>query len=329
MGRGKTISAKTKAKIREKKRGGATIDEIMSEFGVSRRSVHRAIAEPMKKERKRGRPTRLSPHERKVFIAKARETPTKSAKKIANSAGVSISSFTAQRELKRNSFRYSKIHVIEFLKEEHCQKRIKFAENHVYWSQEKWNQVVFSDEKKWNLTGSDSYVSLWKENKKTYRIEAEKKLRRGIMVWGAISSTGTIVLVRISGKLNSSRYCEMLENGLLNQTEGILPQNFIFMQDNAPVHVSQQTKRMISEKKINVLDWPPCSPDLNPIENVWGIITKQIYKDQKSYKSEDELWEAVGDAWDNIPVDVFENLYNSMTKRMIEILKNGGKRIKF
>jgi transposase len=292
---------KIKAKIRERRREGATAAAIASEFGVSKRSVHRAIAEPVKKERKRGRPTLMSRHERKVFVSKAREAPTESAKKIANSAGVSISSFTAQRELRRNSFRYSRVRVTELLKDEHREKRITFAENHVSWPQEKWDRVVFSDEKKWNLSGSDNYVSLWKENQKTYRIEVEKKLRRGIMVWGAIAASGAIVLVRIYGKLNSARYCEMLENGLFNESQEVLPQNFIFMQDNAPVHVSQETKSMLAEKNIEVLEWPPYSPDLNPIENVWGIISREVYKDQKSYRSEDELWEAVGKAWDNIP----------------------------
>jgi transposase len=281
MTKGKAIPLKMKAKMRERRREGASAAKIAIEFGVSVRSVHRAISEPLKKQRKRGRPSLMSGHERKVFAMKARESPTKSAKEIANAAGVSISAHTAQRELRRNSFRYLRQRLVQSLKEKNREKRVQFAEKHVAWPQDKWDRVVFSDEKKWNLTGPDNYVSLWQENQRTYRIEAEKKLRRGIMVWGAIAPTGGIVIVRITGKLNSSRYCEMLENGLLNESERILPRNFILQQDNAPVHVSRETKTMLSAKKVSVLEWPAYSPDLNPIENVWSIVSREVYKDQQ------------------------------------------------
>lgn len=44
----------------------------------------------------------------------------------------------------------------------------------------------------------------------------------------------------------------------------------IFMQDNAPQHSAADTMALLSRQRFEMLDWPPRSPDLNPIENVWA-----------------------------------------------------------
>ena len=53
---------------------------------------------------------------------------------------------------------------------------------------------------------------------------------------------------------------------------------FIFQQDNAPVHTSKLLKTFFKENDFELLPWPANSPDLNPIENIWGYISLELSK---------------------------------------------------
>jgi transposase len=67
------------------------------------------------------------------------------------------------------------------------------------------------------------------------------------------------------GRVTSAVYLEILEDELLTLWEPGL----IFMQDGASIHTACLIKDWLKEQSIEVLDWPPYSPDLNPIEHAW------------------------------------------------------------
>lgn len=69
----------------------------------------------------------------------------------------------------------------------------------------------------------------------------------------------------------------------------------IFMQDNSPVHTSATVMALFSRQIFEVMPWPPKSPDLNPIENVWS---KMEYGWPAIHpRTEDNLHEVVTQRW--------------------------------
>lgn len=86
----------------------------------------------------------------------------------------------------------------------------------------------------------------------------------------------------------------------------------------------------IIENNINVLPWPPQSPDLNPIENVWGYMVKNcIFNINYRPVNKDELWNRVSTAWDNLDNNYIANLIRSMPTRLQSVIAANGAMTKY
>ena len=329
MTRGKLIPLKTKCQIRERRAAGASVDELMRDFKVSRRSVLRACSRGLKKPKKAGRPRAITPAEIRKLVVQARKTPRKSASTIAELAGVSVSSRTAQRELRRKTFQKKRMRKTPKLSPTAIAKRLAFAKHHLENPTLSWAKVMFSDEKKWNLCGNDGYVSIWKEESREYTFEVDLRRRPGIMVWGAICSNGAAFISRIDRKINAATYQNMLAEVVFDENTQILPEGFVFQQDNAPAHTAATTRDFFMQRSISVLEWPPYSPDLNIIENVWGIVSKKVYEGGKSYETCDELWESVSNHFLAISDETVQNLFQSIPSRLVQVVELRGKRTQY
>ncbi len=93
-----------------------------------------------------------------------------------------------------------------------------------------------------------------------------------LMVWGCISAYGMGSLHVLEGNMNAERYKNVLEQHML-PTRWRLFQGrpCVFQQDNAKPHTAAITTAWL-RRRVRVLNWPACSPDLSPIENIWRII---------------------------------------------------------
>lgn len=145
------------------------------------------------------------------------------------------------------------------------------------------------------------------------------------MVWGAVQADRKLRLAFITGRMGSDEYQEMLEAVLIPFYEEHVDENFIFQQDGAPAHRSVSTRNWLNARNIETINWPACSPDLNPIENVWGIMVRRIYDGTKQYETVEQLKIAVLEAWASITNEELRKLNLSMNNRIFQAInRNGG-----
>lgn len=209
--------------------------------------------------------------------------------------------------------------------------RLEFAKAHQHWTIENWKKVLFSDETKINLFGSDGkkYVRRpqGKRNDSRYQTPTVKHGGGSIMIWGAFSWKGVGPIFKIEGNMDSTHYKEIVSEQMLPYARRNMPRGWIFQQDNDPKHRSKLLQEFFTDKKIRVLEWPSQSPDLNPIEHLWQELKLRIGTENCSNKA--ALWEKVQEEWASICQDRIIKLVESMPRRCAAVIAANGMATKY
>lgn len=151
-----------------------------------------------------------------------------------------------------------------------------------------------------------------------------------IMIWGSMSASGVGELFVCEGRMNSQRYISMLEEVLepsaLKLFDGDEP-GYYFQQDNAPCHKARAVTSWFTQNNIRVLDWPPQSPDLSPIENLWDFLKGKVSIYKCSSKA--VLKQKIFEEWEKIPRDYCQTLVASMPSRIRAVIRAHGGHTKY
>ena len=190
-----------------------------------------------------------------------------------------------------------------------------------------WRRVLFTDESKFNLFGSDGRTKIWRKTGTAYQtqnlIPTVKHGGGSVMVWGAMGAAGVGHLTFIDGIMNKYVYKSILEQHMQSSVDCLgLGSSWIFQQDNDPKHTAGLVKDWLLYYAPRQLYSPPQSPDLNPIEHVWELLARKI--DNACSTSKTSLKEALKKAWSEIAPSETENLVLSMPRRLKAVIEARG-----
>ena len=134
--------------------------------------------------------------------------------------------------------------------------------------------VFFTDECSiWLNRGT---VGIWTKSHENPISKVQRHTPK-LHVWGGISSRGTRIL-KIFVNFTSKMYIDTLNECLIETANVYYPDGWTLQEDNSPIHRSKLSKSWKESQNLELLERPAYSPDLNPIENIWGVLKQRLSK---------------------------------------------------
>ncbi len=211
------------------------------------------------------------------------------------------------------------------------QKHLTWALEKKNWTVAQWSKVLFSDESKFCISFGNQGPRVWRKSGEAQNrccLKSSVRFPQSVMIWAAMSSAGVGPLCFLKSTVNAAIYQEILEHFMLPSADKLYGDaDFIFQQDLAPAHTAKGTKSWFNDHGVTVLDWPANSPDLNPIENLWGIVKRKM-RDTRPNNA-DELKATVKETWASIPPQQCHKMITSMPRRIEAVIKAKGAPTKY
>ncbi|GFU91326.1 transposable element Tcb2 transposase [Trichonephila clavipes] len=222
-----------------------------------------------------------------------RTTAQQVANQFLAASGKQISRKTVARCLRGGGLYARRPVVCVPLTRQHRTARLQWCREHHNWTEQDWACVLFSNESRFSLSSDCRRQLIWRESGTAYRPENIQEKDRyptcSIMVWAGIMINGrTRLHVVANGTMTGQGYID----------EVLLPHD------------------CLDSEGIQRLVWPARSPDLNPIENVWDALERQVAGRNYPPRNKNTLIRALTEEWDKLPQQLLDNVVQSMVRRV-------------
>lgn len=330
--------------------GGMSEVKVAVELEVSRRAVRNAkrLAALNTEGRslpRSGRPRVYTDRDNRTMLRNLRLFPKNTFETRRRETGLGMSNTYIKNLARASGLAHWRAKKRPELSEKVAAERLLWCKVRAHWTVEQWKEYIWSDECSAEKGKGKGQIWVWGTPSDKWKPSHVTTYKKGkqlrVMVWGAFwgesERTPLYIMDRDYESLkqgySANSYLEVLDNQLLE----IYHNGLTFMQDNAPIHTADKVKDWFYLNGVRVTDWPPYSPDLNPIEHAWKALKEQVakmYPDLWNAPGESEedilaMEEALQAAWEALPNTLFEALVGSIPDRIQACIDANGWHTKY
>lgn len=339
MAKFKEIPIAKRAQIEMLRNLGKTQREIARIVGCSKTGVVTTLkrfeeTESYQDKKRTGRPTKTTKSDERHLVMLSLRDRFKTAPDLRADINKTlpqpISVSTVKSILKRNNLSGRIAVKKPLLRAANKRKRLEFAKKYKNWTVEQWKSVLWTDESKFEIFGDKRKKYVRRKTGERFNPNClTPTVKHGggsVMVWGGFSYDGVGALVKINGIMRKEQYHQILKNSAIPSGIGLIGYGFVFQQDNDPKHTSNLCRNYLESKEnegvLQLMDWPPQSPDINPIELLWDELDRQVREMRP--KSQTHLWQCLEQAWYNLEPEKMQKLVERLPRICQAVIKAKG-----
>ena len=285
-------------------------------------------------EPRSGRKRKTSPAIDDKIQQEAKRTKFTTPRRIKRKLNLDVSSRTIDRRLiEVGLFGRVARHKHPFTDEER-RKRLSFAEGYKNWTRTQWMQVIFADEKIFWGEGFEGQVFVRRPKGEAlnpdYCVDYDPHPEK-VSVWGCFCGKGLGYCYIFNENMDGKLLQGILGTHLIESAELYFDvdhaEQWWFLQDRDPKHKSNLVRTWLFNHGIQCIDFPPYSPDLNPIEHLWADLARRV--EQFQCETMEELQDTVAEEWKKTPKKLLRMLVHSMPERCQAVIDAQGDHTKF